>query len=83
MTSIESIKGDPAVNFPMAMDCEEIQENDKHPMPVQGGPNTGLTRMREQEALAKALSPHLRELNKQLSFSERIERIQTLLDKNL
>jgi len=83
MTSIESIEGDPAVNFPMAMDCEEIQENGKHPMPIQGGPNTGLTRMREQEALAKALSPHLRELNKQLSFSERMERIQTLIDEHL
>lgn len=83
MTSIESIEGDPAVNFPMAMDCEEIQENGKHPMPVQGGPNTGLTRMREQEALPKALSPHLRELNKQLSFSERMERIQMLIDEHL
>lgn len=83
MTSIESIEGELAVNFPMTMDSEETREHDKHPMPLQGGPNTGLPRMREQEAFAKASSPHLRELNNQLSFSERIERIQTLISEHL
>lgn len=83
MTSIESIEGDPAVNFPMTMDSEETQEHDKPPIPLQGGPNTGLSRMREQEALAKASSPHLRELNNQLSFLERIERVQTLISEHL
>ncbi len=83
MTSIESIEGDPAVNFPMTMDFEETQEHDKPPIPLQGGSNTGLSRMREQEALAKASSPHLRELNHQLSFLERIERIQTLISEHL
>jgi len=79
MTSIEAIEGD-TIGFSQTpiFETEREEETSSPALPES---SLGAVHMREQEVLHRALSPHLRGLDNQVSVSELMKRIDRLIEE--